>query len=55
MLAALADVEPYPQWRDNVLHARYDCYRQAGATDLAKDAERDWNEWIATSPKPLVK
>jgi len=55
MLAALGDIEPYPQWRDNVLHARYDCYRQAGATDLAKDAERDWNEWIATSPKPLVK
>jgi len=55
MLRALADLEPYPHWRENILQARVECYSRAHLRELAADARRDWNEWRSTSPKPLVQ
>jgi spermidine synthase len=55
MLRALAELEPYPHWRENVLHARFDCYSRRRLPELKADAERDWKEWLATTPKPLAK
>jgi len=54
MLHALADLEPYPHWRENVLRARAQCYSRRGLAELASDANRDWKEFQSMSPVPLV-
>jgi len=54
MMHALVDLEPYPHWRESVLRNRVECYSRWKVADLAEDAQRDWEEWQSTSPKPLV-
>ena len=55
MLRALADLEPYPHWREDILKARVECYSRAHLTELSADARRDWEEWQSTNPAPLVR
>jgi hypothetical protein len=55
MLRALADLEPYPHWRENVLQARRDCYSRWKVPTLTADAMRDWKEWESTTPRSLLE
>jgi len=55
MLRALADIEPHPHWRENVLRSRRACYAQRQLHELSADAERDWKEWESTTPRSLIE
>jgi spermidine synthase len=54
-LRALAAIEPWPHWRENVLRARADCYSRAGLPSLADDARHDLAEYEANQPASLGK
>ncbi len=54
-LRALAEIEPWPHWRENILRARADCYSRAGYAGLAEAARRDLAEFEANQPTTLGK
>lgn len=54
-LRSLADVEPWPHWKENLLRARVSCYARAGLSSLSDDARRDLAEFEAAQPLQLSK
>src|SRR5947209_6615067 len=52
-IAALHAMEPWPAWEREQLRIRRDCY-QSTMDPRARQAQRDWAEFLGGEPEPLV-
>ena len=50
----LRALEPWPPWRKDLLQLRRDCYQSAMMSDLAARAKREWEDYVAAEPAPLL-
>ena len=50
----LRALEPWPPWRKDLLQLRRDCYQSAMMSDLATRAKREWEDFVAAEPAPLL-